>query len=279
MALTFKINTYTAGSSFFDDNNTWTFTTSELDAWITTVNANPSNASRQVTKLRDYTNSTSANVKGFVIQFGHPSLSDLVMMFRSIASTSMHLRSSTLADYTDDTSNSGYGNLVNGYGNSNAASVMIGSSDSTNWVITNDVDGEEFFFAGWMTSSTTYQIFMYCFKDTHGEWVTNPTYDTYVLTNPYMAAFDNSGIFNPYYAVSAKNATNGYNGKIVPTLYYNSTQVGENRLVNKLACQAASALLGGCDSAIPFGPYYSTTSNKDWVSLSGYMAVDMTGVI
>jgi len=279
MALTFKVNTFFSGSPVGSNPDVWNFATAEFDAWITAVNANPSNTNRQVTKLRDLSNSTVTGYGGWVYQLGHPTLPDIISRFYTRGGGTIYIESATVNEWTDDTSSGGYGAIALPYFNTTAS--FYSNDDGINYVVTNDIDGEEFFISGWYIYGTTYISHVIIFKDTHGEWVSMPAGNNSNSSRivPAAAAFNDTGIYNPFYCVSCYNAASSQMGKLVPNLIYNSTAAGENRIANKLALQAASPLLGACNTTIALTPFYSAESGKDWVSCGHLHAVDMTGFI
>ncbi len=142
----------------------------ELNAWIATVNSNPSNAGRQVTKERGYASSTTANYAGLVISCGADNnTSKGYMMYYTHAGTKRFYFGDT---YTNDASNGGYGTVSGGRKDTNVSWYTSGQEAS--WLlVTGTVDGEEYFCFGpsfGSSPSSTYQDGFMIYKCTDGEW-------------------------------------------------------------------------------------------------------------
>ena len=143
----------------------------ELDAWITTVNANASNVGRQITKERGYADSTTANYAALVLSAGaNGNASKGYLQWGCINST-YSKRSYAGPTFADNTTNGGYGTVSGGHSNTNIGWVTSGQE--ANWLIVYDVtDGEEYFAFGpaFDSNDTGVQECFSIVKCTDGEW-------------------------------------------------------------------------------------------------------------
>lgn len=279
MAVTLRINTYNDAALGFASADCWSYKESVLDTWITAVNGNASNVGRQITKLKGYASTTApSTIRGWVIQLDHPTLDSNVFEYRSYSITSMYSRGCRLADYTNDTSNSGYGTLSN-----TLASLSMNSVTSTNVnceqvVCYDDADGVEFYFTGWRNGNTGSTGWFMIFKTTQGEWFVNGAADSYVQSSPGFswtttdnAAFEKSPTF------TVMTYTSTALGVLSPSLVYNSLIDGDNRFVNKLAVKAANTKLYSTNTHQPFLTFTSQ-SGAEVLTLGNFHAIDSTGL-
>lgn len=164
----------TASYNWFDQTAGAAFPAlvSELSAWITTVNGNASNTGRQLTLMRDHTDSTStANTIMFTLRAGANSNTKYgYMQYGSYASTTV--KNVVLGNvYADDTTRNGYGTVSGLVTSDTSISHISSGQDFNSLIITGTVDGEEYFIWGPHISGTTYQDGFYIVKATTGEWV------------------------------------------------------------------------------------------------------------
>jgi len=146
---------------------------SELDTWITAINANASQTGKQVVRQRGPADSTTANYRGFVVEL--PFNSTAASMYVSLHSNSAtNLRFYAGDQFTDNTSNGGYGTVTatNGLSSDTSISWKNTITSSAGFVVGySTVDTEEFFCVGWLLdSSTTYADSLTIYKNTYGEW-------------------------------------------------------------------------------------------------------------
>ena len=142
----------------------------ELDAWITTVNANASNSGRQLTKERGYANSTTSNYHGLVISAGANSNTSKGYMAYGTYGSATTKKIYLGGTFVDDTSNGGYGTISGGP--SDTSISWYTSGQAADWLITYGVvDGEEYFnFGPKLGTSTSYMDGFTIMKCTDGEW-------------------------------------------------------------------------------------------------------------
>lgn len=141
----------------------------KLTAWIAAVNANPSNATKQITIEKGVTAGTSANFVGWVLKLASAAAgSTTYAAFYSNAATAATFGS--YSSYAAGTANGGYGTLTAGSGIS-SASFQTSANAAEFLVASETADGEEFFCIGFKTATATNsQGCFLIFKDTAGEW-------------------------------------------------------------------------------------------------------------
>jgi hypothetical protein len=144
----------------------------ELDAWITAVNGNASNAGRSITKKRGAGDSTGGNYAGLVISMGaNNNTSKGYFMYACLNSTTSK-RLYFGDTYTDDASNGGYGTIYRGYYDTSVSFVTSGQE--ANWLIcSSTVDGQEYFTFGPTFNNkvdSSSQDGFVIFKASDGEW-------------------------------------------------------------------------------------------------------------
>ena len=196
MAVTVEYQAWDSATYNWLDNSSSTAAPQQindkLSAWITAVNANASNTSKQLTIEKGPADSTSANFVGWVIKLdSSTSLSPFYFAVYTLSSGVLGMYS--YETWTNSTSNGGYGTLS---GSSSGASVNFRTSAiaAEFTVATETANGQEFFALGYKTdpSSSNYQGFFVLFKDTTGEWASynggSNNYGTlYASANPTPA--------------------------------------------------------------------------------------------
>ena len=144
----------------------------ELDAWITTVNANASNTGRQLAKVRGYASSTTTNYAGLTIEAGANNNADKgYLQYFSASTTAKKIYAGNT--FADDTSNGGYG-TVSGGSSDTGVSWATSGTEANFLLVYDTTDGQEFFSFGptfGTTNVTSYQDGFFIFKATNGEWV------------------------------------------------------------------------------------------------------------
>ena len=144
---------------------------SELDAWIASVNANPSNTGRQVNKIKGYADG-SGNYLGWVLQVGANNNTDNGYFGMWSASTTA-LRGYIGRTYTDNASNGGYGTITtNPYGAQDSSIGYASSGQDADFLLIYDsTDGKEFFCLGKAMGTATGNMDGFLiYKTTSGEW-------------------------------------------------------------------------------------------------------------
>ena len=173
MAATVKYDTYTSASYSWDSASAGQpckDVVDELKSWVTTINGNASQTSRQVVVLRDETDSTTTNYRGWAVELPQDGSNTLYSSLYTSSATNIRFYSGT--GFTDDTSNGGYGTVT----------PVLKSDTSITWASTaavdvyfslaySTVDGEEYFFVGWdLGSDGSVSDFWGIFKTTEGYW-------------------------------------------------------------------------------------------------------------
>lgn len=144
----------------------------KLDAWVAAVNANASNTNKQITVEKDPSDSTSANIIGWVIKLASDSTNSTTYAeFRTTSATQHTV--GTYSSWTTGTANGGYGTM-GATGSSTSSSFTTSGSSAEFIVATETANEEEFFCLAYKTSSASVSNGSGClllFKDTAGEWV------------------------------------------------------------------------------------------------------------
>lgn len=175
MAVSVEYQAWAAGTYNWLDRTTSTAAPVQVDnklrAWITAVNANPSNASKQITIEKGLADGTGSFV-GWTIKLASPSPSStfyLGLFTDSTTSFSYSARSG----WASSTSNGGYGTF-SGLTSGASASFTTGGTNGSEFIVaTETLDTEEFFCLGFKSNSTSNQTgsgSFLIFKDTAGEW-------------------------------------------------------------------------------------------------------------
>lgn len=144
----------------------------KLTAWIAAVNANASNASKQITVEKGITAGTSANFVGWTLKLGSAAANAVTYIgFFSNAANSVFM--GNYQTWTSSTSNGGYGTF-SGASSTNTGAQFNTSANAVEFVVaTETLDTEEFFCLGYKTSSSSASSAsgsLLVFKDTAGEW-------------------------------------------------------------------------------------------------------------
>jgi hypothetical protein len=173
MAATVKTDTYTSASYNWDSASAGQpnkDVVDELKAWVTTINGNASQTTKQVVVLRDEASSTTTNYRGWVVELPQTGTDTLYTSFHTNNATNARFYTGT--GFTDDTSNGGYGTVTStietdtgiGWQTTAGVDVHFGIAYGT-------VDGEEFFFVGWdLGTDSAYSDMWGIFKTTEGYW-------------------------------------------------------------------------------------------------------------
>ena len=141
----------------------------ELRAWITAVNANPSQSGRQVVLEKDETSSTSANYFGFTIKLpGSTSAADVYMTRHSSSSANVQFLCGSA--WSDSGSNGGYGTVSGTTNNDTAVGFRTSSYDAVLFTAHDTTDGKEFFIGGFEFDNVSYSDPFIIGKMTNGEW-------------------------------------------------------------------------------------------------------------
>ena len=145
-------------------------------AWVSAVNAHASNSSKQITVLKDYTDSSGASYIGHVFSFESGGQTAYVRDTRRLT-TSSNARSIYVIDnWTDDGSLDGYGSMST----SSTPNARINDLhtheytgvDADFYLAYDSTEGEEFFCWGQKTGTGINTQGTVCiFKDQHGEWI------------------------------------------------------------------------------------------------------------
>ena len=149
----------------------------KLRSWITAVNANPSNASRQLEMFKDENTSTNTSSEmGFVVKLGYANNTNSFYFGNFGTATQWDVRMSDA--WLDNGTNAGYGTQsTTGYFITDSQSRLLsGSNDADLYMIYDTEDGKEFICWGWGGStSSSYEDWNMIYKNNYGEWM--------VLTN------------------------------------------------------------------------------------------------
>lgn len=193
MAVVLEYQAWAAGTYNWLDKTTATSAPLQINdklvAWIAAVNANPSNASKQITIEKGVTAGTNSTNVGWTLKLASPSSGSTfyIGLFSSNNNEIYYLASQS---WSSGTANGGYGTFS---GNQSAfpGTFTTGGSNSAEFIVaTETADTEEFFCLGFKSSSASSQTgsgSFLIFKDTTGEWATHyvlagNVYGSYYLT-------------------------------------------------------------------------------------------------
>lgn len=147
-----------------------------LQAWVTAVNANPSNADQQVSIVKSPASSTLASYFGWVVGFideraiaGSSFKRTFYHRFYSSSTTNVV---STFSDaFTNDGTNGGYG-AVSGTNASDTSVAWYTSGQTAEFLVASETqNGQEFFVVGWrLANNINYSDCFVYFKDNNGNW-------------------------------------------------------------------------------------------------------------
>ena len=228
----------------------------ELLAWIAAVNANPSNAGRQITQLKGYADSTAENYAGTVVRVGANNDTEFAYFMHAQLGSVSYKQFQLGPVYTDDGSNGGYG-AISGGDNDTQMSWKSNGTEA-DWLIVYDTtDGQEFFCWGpRMGSSANYQDGFIVFKATNGEWTINTSDGT--TTNQMCYHYFDDEVSTGW---SSIDRTNNY-GAQVPVA---TETFSRYRLYTR-----------GTDSGSYIGRAYVTAANPSLFIPHGSTAVSKT---
>lgn len=144
----------------------------KLRSWITAVNANPSNTSRQLEMWKDETTSTSTSSDvGFVIKVGYANNANTYYFGNFGTGSQWDVKLSEA--WLDNGSNSGYGthSPTNYLTTDSQSRILSGTADADLYMIYDTEDGKEFICWGWGSTSATSEDWAMIYKTNHGEWM------------------------------------------------------------------------------------------------------------
>ena len=283
MALVGKLDAITSaglGTSIGGSPALWTLLESELTAFITAVNANASNASRQLTLQVAPSAVTSDSFRGFTLRVNHPTMSSLYVQHRmNNSTTSIILTAGTT--YTAGTANGGLGTITNTIYNTSLTGFSAqGPSDVTS--IYDDTNGSEFFLCTQRVNSSSNMVTFLLAKDIVGDWCIIRAEDSsansqtgQVCLSPYgpTTAYINFDVSYSRYTSSTFNVS--------PTVDYASSSYGVpdgDPIANKSWIRIANQRLAFTsynDVMIPM----TMRNNEDWVTVGSGFVVNMTGIV
>lgn len=188
MAATVKTDTYTSASYNWDSASTGQpckDVVDELKSWVTIINGNASQTGKQVVVLRDETDSTTTNYRGWAVELPQTGTDTLYTSFHTNTATNARFYSGT--GFTDDTSNGGYGTVTPTLETDTSMSWLTTAAIDVHFGLAYGiVDGEEFFFVGWdLGADATYSDMWGIFKTTEGYWAAIATDYTTVKGGSY----------------------------------------------------------------------------------------------
>jgi hypothetical protein len=144
--------------------------TAKLNAWIAAVNANASNASKQITLLKGPTDSTSANYRGWSLKFDSSS-SGATFYTRLHTTSTDNLYVVFGEGWSDDGSQGGYGAITGTFSADGSISFYTSGQIAEFAIASETTDGEEFICVGWrLANNYIYSDCLIFFKDSEGEW-------------------------------------------------------------------------------------------------------------
>lgn len=253
MAVTVEYQSWLSGAYNWLDKTTATSAPLQIDeklsAWIAAVNANASNATRQLSIKKGPSNSTSTNFIGWVIELASSTTGAGPFYVRFYTSTTTNLIYTASAAWTDNGTNGGYGQSSGNTSNSSSNSFYTSAQLAEFSIATETANGQEFFCLGWrQASNNSYSYAILIAKDKNGEWATlqlpggsfgsfyMPTHTTpqrnYSPSLPILCANDNTGALSSLVMTAASLTTyapsfgNEWTASVAfasPALYYTKT--------------------------------------------------------
>lgn len=248
----------------------------KLNAWITAVNANSVNASKQVTALRNPLSSTGTRV-GWVLRFADGTQPGFMMHFASQIASSFSTSGARcelfpISGWTDNATNDGYGGITSVVSSDTSIGWYI-SGVAAEFIVASSADpGQEFFILGWnMANSTAYRDVIAVFKDKNGNWaaagddggtifgiVQNPTLGLQAITT-----LQSTPISSPSHLAKLCFIANG-------------TYTGGQDASNRLVYPAHPKLWLASFTAFNFGGYYAANSRIFLGISQNYWVVETT---
>lgn len=179
MAVVLEYQAWAAGTYNWLDKTTSTSAPVQIDsklrAWITAVNANPSNATKQITIEKGLSDSSNSNYVGWTLKVASssPNSTFYIGLF-STTTGSPALNMSAHQTWSSSTSNGGYGTFGGSTSGTTGSGFTVSGSNGAEFIAATEVaDTEEFFCLGFKSNSTQNQTgsgSFLIFKDTAGEW-------------------------------------------------------------------------------------------------------------
>lgn len=206
MAVTLEYQAWTSSTYNWLDRTTATSAPVQIDAklraWITAVNANPSNASRQITIEKGLSDGTG-NFCGWTIKVGGTAAATTYIGFFTNTASAAFI--AVYQTWVTGAANGGYGTFSGSTVGSTSNSFTTSANAAEFIVSTETADAEEFFCLGYKTNASSGQTgagVLLIFKDTAGEW---------------SVVLENSGsTFNTYHMPTHTTPQRQYGATYVP---------------------------------------------------------------
>ena len=164
----------------------------KIDAWVSTVNGNASNATKQITKLKDNSNSGGTQ-NGFVYRFATNTSTYAYLGYWNTSTTNRAVYFGST--YTDNGTNDGLGTIS---GNGIQDTSLSFLTAPTNWdtaVISSTVNGQEFINILHSNGggSNIYEDGVLIFKDNDGDWAVATCDSTTIFVGCYIDDAQSTG--------------------------------------------------------------------------------------
>lgn len=282
MAFIASVDTLTATATIATTAAYWSHNESKLDQWIAAVNARPSNASKQIVKKRGYASATTNTYTGWIIELGHPSISDKIVCVHRLNGSATTILTGNGRTYVNDTSNGGMGSQTSI--NTASVSSSIGTSGGGEaFVLADDTEGQEIFCANWRTNSDAYQHYLYIFKTSQGNWAAISDIDGTRYTNAQVASYTSTTPVGYGYAISVPiciAASSNVTMIKQPVWGYNPASAAADPFASYDLIKPASTRLYACTDATPFRPIYrGDLTTLDIIQMVANFAFDITGIV
>lgn len=280
MAFIASVDTLTTTATIATTAAYWSHNESKLDQWITAVNAYASNANKQIVKKRGYASATNNLYTGWVIELGHPTISDKIVCLHRINGAATTFLNGNGRAYVNDTSNGGMGSYTS-LSSTTTSSVIATSGGGEAWVIADDTEGQEIFCANWRTSSDSFQHFVYIFKTSAGNWASLSDTDGSRSTSSYIASYGTSSPVNYDYTISQNICTTSVNVTMIkqPVWSYNPGSAAADPFATFEHIKPASTRLYCSSDTNAFRTIYrGDNTTLDIIQMANYYAFDMTGI-
>ena len=262
MAATVKTDTYASASYNWDSASAGQpckDVVDELKSWVTTINGNASQTSKQVAVLRDEADSTTANYRGWVVELPQTGSDTLYTSFHTNGATNARFYTGT--GFTDDTSNGGYGTVTSTIETDTSISWQTTAGVDVHFGLAyGTVDGEEYFFVGWdLGTDSAYSDMWGIFKTTEGYWAAIVTDATAMKGASY------GGVNTEDYIHLANMAGNASAHAPGSPIYWDTAQ---SSTTDVFAVMAKSADLYNNGQSRAFGNYNTFADGSILISLA-----------
>jgi len=253
----------------------------KLRDWIAVVNANGSNATKQIEMWKDETDATGTTYQGMVLKIGWDVGVDDLWYFGVYGTNSNHNGQASM-DWNDNGSNGGYGSYSNAstsgwFTVDSMSKVLTGSYDIDLYITYDTTNGQEFFAWSWgANASSTYADAVMIFKTNYGDWAVWFNDSLAFSTATYSPGLDTLNVTPSSISVpkntkanSAVSDTNGYMTRFASVIISTTGIAGRSQPI--MYC--ANPYVGAYDTVSGLAGYYyiinSGLTNETFLLIMG----------